>query len=251
MNTTFSINRLGLLIKRYFVENKQRELTFWGITTIVFLIMHQTSQEVIYFYISGFIFASRMFKIFGYTPGGMHYLLIPATHLEKMVTAIILSTFYFFVMFLITYTAGTTLGITLSNAIFETHNPIALDLFQIGSIPNAFGNTFIQHNGFWNIFLGFAIIQSIFMLGSVYFKRNAIGKTFMALTCLGIILGILEFFMLKSTFGTMHTMQSININIGSGENIFPGFEIAGQIIKYLTIPFLWLVTYYRLTEKQV
>ena len=79
MNTTFSFNRLGLLIKRYFVENKQRELSFWGIVIVVFMIMHESTAIEMFFYISGFIFAARMFKIFSYTPGGMHYLLIPAT----------------------------------------------------------------------------------------------------------------------------------------------------------------------------
>ena len=107
MNKTLNINRLGLLLKRYFIENKQRELTFWGIATVVFMIMHQSQAVTMFLFIAGFIFASRTFKIFGFTPGGMHYLLIPATHLEKLVTNILLSTVYYFGMFLLTYPSMT------------------------------------------------------------------------------------------------------------------------------------------------
>src|ERR1035437_198639 len=110
MNTTLDINRLGLLLKRYFIENKQRELTFWGISTVVFMIMHRTGSVEMFMYIAGFIFAARTFKIFNYTPSGMHYLLIPATHAEKLIINIILSTLYFFIMFVITYIIGTTIG---------------------------------------------------------------------------------------------------------------------------------------------
>jgi hypothetical protein len=33
--------------------------------------------------------------------------------------------------------------------------------------------------------------------------------------------------------------------------MFPGSDIAGQIIKYATAPFFWVVSYFRLTEKEV
>jgi len=55
MNTTLNINRIGLLLKRFFIENKQRELTFWGITIIIFMLMHQTESVAMFLYVTGFI----------------------------------------------------------------------------------------------------------------------------------------------------------------------------------------------------
>jgi len=251
MNTTFSFNHLGLLIKRYFVENKQRELSFWGIVIVVFMIMHESTAIEVFFYVSGFIFAARMFKIFSYTPGGMHYLLIPATHFEKLITAILLSTVYFFIMLLISYSIGNALGTTLGNLIFNMQNPVSLDLFQMESITKVWANQVVTHNGLVSIYLNFALIQSVFLLGSVYFKKNAMGRTFLTFIFITIVIGLIEVLILRVTFGTFSlTGQNMNLTI-SGDNLFPGFEQAGKIVKYLMIPFFWVVAYFRLTEKQV
>jgi len=251
MNTTLNFNRLGLLFQRFFIENRQRELTFWGIATVVFMIMHHGGSVEMFLYIAGFIFASQMFKVFNYTPGGMHYLLIPATHVEKLIVNIVLSTFYYFIMILITYIIGTIIGTLLGNLIFSWNNPINFQLFN-DSISNAWNNQRYQHNGILEIFVTFALIQSIFMLGSIYFKGNAIGKTFLTIIALSLILGLLEMILFKFTFGSFHLDgQSFNLNLRTGEDLFPGFEIIGTIIKYLLIPFFWLVSYFRLTEKQV
>lgn len=251
MNTTLDINRLGLLLKRYFIENKQRELTFWGISTVVFMIMHRTGSVEMFMYIAGFIFAARTFKIFNYTPSGMHYLLIPATHAEKLIINIILSTFYFFIIFLITYIIGTTIGTYLGNYIFSMNNPIDFELFQ----TNSDHMHMTGHFGLWNTFMTFAGIQSVFMLGSIYFKGNAIGKTFLAVIGISITLVIIELLLLKVTFGTYQLNgQMINFNINYNADHMFGSQISqilSGVVKYALIPFLWVVTYFRLTEKQV
>jgi hypothetical protein len=255
MNTTLDINRLGLLLKRFFIENKQRELTFWGITTVVFTLMHLAgSQEKsisveMFLYISGFIFAARTFKIFNYTPGGMHYLLIPATHLEKLTTAILLSTFYYFVMVLITYSLGTIFGTTIGNFFFESNNPIVFALFN--SIPDLYNNSHAPMS-LLNKFILFAGIQSVFMLGSIYFKGNAVGKTFLAITAISIVLGIIELLLLRITFGTYHLgEQMINISMVSEHGFLSALDTVSTVFAYALIPFFWIVSYFRLKEKQV
>lgn len=252
MNTTLNINRIGLLLKRFFIENKQRELTFWGITIIIFMLMHQTESVAMFLYVTGFIFAARMFKAFSYTPSGMHYLLIPATHTEKLVTSILLSTIYYFAMILVTYIIGNIAGTYLGNLIFGTDNQVHLALFNLGNPANGFNPGETNSNGLWNIFISFAIIQALFLLGSLYFKRNVIGKTIMAIIGISIVLGLIEVVLLKVTFGTYHfDNQMFNMTIPAGKNLFHGFETAGQILKYAAVPFLWIVSYFRLTEKEV
>jgi hypothetical protein len=214
--------------------------------------MHQNVSVEIFFYISGFIFAARMFKTFAYTPGGMHYLLIPATHLEKLVTTIFLSTFYFLIMLLITYSIGAPLGTALGNAIFGTHHDLSLSLFQMDSINSTMNYNGIKQINLLDFLLGFALVQSIFLLGSVYFKRNVIGKTFLTLISLAFIYGLIEFLIFRVSFGSYHLNgQSLDFSTTSGNDVFAKFKIISKTIKYLLIPFFWIVTYYRLTEKQV
>ena len=255
MNTTLDINRLGLLLRRFFIENKQRELTFWGITTVVFTLMHLAGPQEksisveMFLYISGFIFAARTFKIFNYTPGGMHYLLIPATHFEKLTTAILLSTFYYFAMIVITYTIGTTLGTTIGNFFFASNNPIVFPLFQ--SVPDLYNNGDAPMS-LLNKFVFFVGIQSVFMLGSIYFKGNAVGKTFLAITAISIIFGIIELLLLKITFGSYHMDgQMMNISIDSEQGFLSALSTGSKIFGYALIPFFWVVSYFRLKEKQV
>jgi hypothetical protein len=260
MNTILDMNRLGLLFKRYFTENKQRELTFWGITTVVFTLMHLAGSREkaisveMFLYISGFIFAARTFKAFNFTPSGMHYLLIPATHFEKLTMSIILSTFYYFAMILVTYIIGTVLGTSLGNLFFEMHNPIQFALFQ-PAIPDFVVNGHSVYNSgpsLLNIFTAFAGVQAVFMLGSIYFKGNAVGKTMLAIIALVMIMGLIELFLLKVTFGTYHLNgRMLNISITPEHNMFAGLETVGRIFKYALIPFFWVVTYFRLTEKEV
>src|ERR1035437_7538870 len=178
MNTTFSFNRLFLMLKRYFIENKNKEIMYWGILILVFTLVHKAETAVSIMYIMGFIFAAKQFKIFAYTPGGMHYLLIPATHLEKLISNILLVTVYFFSMMVIVYSIGNIAGTSLYNLIFSHSDPVTWEFFN-STNTHSFGNSFnlMQGNAFLSMIVTFLTVQSIFMLGSVYFKRGALGRT--------------------------------------------------------------------------
>lgn len=240
MNTKFSINRLGLLLQRFFIENAQRELTFWAISTVVFMFLHETSMEALYIFIAGFIFAARSFRAFTYTPTGMHYLLLPATHLEKLLTAIILSTFYFLAAILVTYAIGNPIGTYLGNLILGYDNTVYYGLFNLGTAETL------------NMLVGFITVQAIFILGSIYFKRNAVGKTILVLIALMFVAVLIEVLLLKILFGTTNLeFHNVNFGINDSETLFPGIKYFGEVLKYSVAPFLWIVSYFRLTEKQV
>ena len=157
----------------------------------------------------GFIFAAKQFKSFAYTPGGMHYLLIPATHFEKLVNAILLTTIYYFTMFTVTYSIGNVLGTTLYNLVFT--------------------------------------------LGSIYFKRSAIGKTLLSIFTFYFIVGMIELFFLKVIFvdlSLLRGMSSINF-MSENSTLLSTIGDGFKVFTYLLIPFFWTVSYFRLTEKQV
>jgi len=226
-------------------------MTYWGILTLVFTLIHNAETAKTILYITGIIFAAKQYKLFAYTPGGMHYLLIPATHLEKLICNIVLTIVYFFTMFLITYSIGNIIGSNLYNLINGTSNPVSWNLFSttyvqlIGSNINLIGNNIDLPGG--NVFLSmivkFLTIQSIFMLGSVYFKRNAIGKTLLTLIAFFIIIGMIELYFLKGLFA--------GVSLGSSTLLLDNFKNGFNVFSYLLIPFLCIVTYFRLTEKQV
>lgn len=253
MNTIFSINRLCMLLKRYFIENRQRELTFWGGAILLFAWFpfsenNQTSFFILLIFISGFIFAGRMFKIFNYTSGGMHYLLIPATHLEKLITAIILSTFYFVIMIVITFVIGRTLDTTIGNLYTGTHQPVYYELIQSTSKYSVYKQSGLT---LFNMFFLFAAFQSVFLLGSIYFKGNAFGKTTLVIFIVSILLLIISNLLanlLLCLCGPDHQLIFTSLTI---HNIFSANSIFQTIIMYAFIPFFWLVSYFRLTEKQV
>jgi len=56
---------------------------------------------------------------------------------------------------------------------------------------------------------------------------------------------------LKTTLGTFNLKGSLNALSISGDKVFTGFPLIAKIIPFLLIPFFWIVTYFRLTEKQV
>lgn len=248
MNTSFNINRLGLLLKRYFTENKQRELTFWGITIVVFMLMRNEGSVITFMLIAGYFTAANAFRIFNHTPGGMHYLLIPATHTEKLVSSLLIHTVYFFAAFLVTYVTGTFIGINLENMIFGHNNPITFSLFN-----SVFTGT-EGLNLFWYFIYAFVIVQAVAITGSLYFRRSAAMKTILTIFVVIFILGVIEAIMIKGIFGTYElSSQTLNLKIGPHEfdQLFPRFEIISKIIGLVILPFLWIVSYFRLTEKEV
>ncbi|MDD4821786.1 MAG: hypothetical protein PHI48_04430 [Bacteroidales bacterium] len=254
MKPIFNINRLGMLLKRFFLENRQRELTFWGVATLLFAWfpfsgIDRTSIALIIILISGSLFTSRMFKIFNYTSGGMHYLLIPATHLEKLITAILLSTVYFVAMIVITHVVGRTVGTTISNFIYGMQDPICFELIQSTS-----EYSFQKQTGmtlFNTVFL-FTAFQSVFLLGSIYFKGNVFGKTTLVIIVAAILL--FYFFNILLVEMIMKSSESHQSRIAAIDlitKLFSPDNIVFILFKYAFIPFFWLVSYFRLTEKQV
>lgn len=253
MNTTLDIKRLGLLFQRFFVENRQREITFWGISIFVFMLVRDNSAVEMFLMISGLIFAANMFKIFAYTPGGMHYLLIPATHAEKLVSSILLSIVYYFCMFLVTYTIGTWLGIQLGNLLFGLEKPLTFSFYQMDNTGVDWNGQMVHQIGLLKTYVSFVITQSIFLLGSIFFKRNSVGRTFLSIMAISIVLIIIQLFLIKINFGTwnMNIQMNNTIFLPSGMKLFQNNVWIFKLLTYLTIPFLWLVSYFRLTEKEV
>ena len=125
-------------------------------------------------------------------------------------------------------------------------------LREINGVPES-----LQHfvkNSIFKTFGTFAFIQSVFLLGSIYFKRNAVGKTMLAIAFFGTILIAIEILFIRISFGTYSLatnnlyLSHYDFNQSTTLNVLSKtFEIG----SYLVVPFLWIVSYFRLTEKEV
>ena len=139
------------------------------------------------------------------------------------------------------------------NQILGTSNPVSWDLFHSVAMHNYGQINVSPTNGFWDLLASFATIQAIFMLGSLYFNRNVVGRTMLSLLGIGIVLTIIQLILIKMIFGSFSlTGEMFSMSIMMNDSVYTsGIKIALKTGGYLLIPFLWVVSYFRLTEKQV
>jgi len=254
MKFTFSFRRVILLIQRYLFENISRELLFWGIITLIFTILDHRSFVIIVLFISGLIYSLRLNKELLRGTNGMHFLMIPATQTEKIVSNIFLNTIYHFSMTLLAYSIGNLLVTLIYHVILKIDIPVSWDLFQTSN--TVFVNGFMQvieQNVFWQIFGLFAFSQALFTLGSLYFINNAVFKTVFSLLGIGLVLFLFQIFLFKTIWDIKYLSNAIfPMFVMITDSTIPAIvDNAITIGSYLLLPFLWIVGYYRLTEKQV
>jgi hypothetical protein len=218
--------------------------------------------------IGGAFFAANIFRNIHRPAEGNAYFMLPASQLEKGIVGFIIGTIYFFGMMLITYVIGNLLGTGLNNLLAQI--PFFSDILPLFHTSDlhwtAFENFFISSNfetanirhsltalipnsSFLLFVLFFIQIQSFYLLGSIYFKRSQVWKTLLAWSIIQILLLIF-------------TIVELNIFTGRTEIAYHSFD---QIERWLTIVInggfgfifyvlphiIWIISYLRLTEKQV
>ena len=123
----FNFRRMGLLFQRYFVERFRSEVIYWGIMAIVFIFIRNNIQTMsTLMIIAGAFFAARFFHKIHHPSDSIAYFMIPATQLEKISVAVVMTSFYYFAMMMISYILGNLTGTFLNNML------ASLDFF-----PNA------------------------------------------------------------------------------------------------------------------
>jgi hypothetical protein len=257
----FNFSRLGLLFRRYFAERSRTELIYWIIMVIAFMFIRNVlSLMIMLIIIAGVFYAARFFREIHSSSNGVAYFMIPATQLEKLTVGIVMTSFYYFAMMMIAYVIGNSLGYFFNNMLASMnidtllgfspfhHSHLQWKLFDITIEPwmdvSGHKSLLCLH-----IFEMFLIEQSIYLLGSIYFKRNQFLSTFLATNIIQILLLILFVIELWLVFGT----TSINMD-GQGFYFYDFGKTLGTILRYVVWalpPFFWVVSYFRLTEKQI
>jgi hypothetical protein len=252
MESLVNYKRIGLLLKRYFLENMNYEVMLWGTLTMIFTFVHQPDFFSTILNMSGVLYAVRQYKSLTHTVSGMHFFMIPAKQTEKLISSILLTTVYFFLMTWMVYLLGSILGGLISKFYLGTSMDIKWDVFTTTSHPYENGMMLTNvNNTFWQTFCKFTTIQAIFLLGSLYFRKNATLKTILSLIAIGIGFSIIELFIIQQIFGEQSAgLQNFSLSISS-DNMGSTVGWVTQLGGLLLTPYLWLISYYRLTEREV
>lgn len=259
MNNTFNLSRLWLLIKKQWFDNAKLYtlslLAMIGLLIIVFIFWisahtrHSTFAEeetyiifFIFLFAMGSVFASSTFNALSDKAKATYWLTVPATHLEKLVCGI----FYTVIVFAIVYVLS---FLVVQQATF----------FFLKLDP---GNRVEPMKGLWFgakvLAVIFVAIQSLFVLGSVYFEKFAFIKTLLA-GLLIVFLFMLTILFFHHNFLPHNTgMRGLTTVSVYGDHQTKVYRLAPWIedvftplFKYIWAPVLLIAAYFRLKEKEI
>ena len=274
MNQFFSFERFTLLVSKHWADNKKRYVlsvvAFIGllITWFVFSIltrfdripMGQEIQMATYFFLlfaTGSLYASQFFNDLGSRAKGINYLLVPASTFEKLLCSLLYTTLLFCVVYTACFYLADVLMVGVANALTKTlpagEKIEVINIIDKVSVP-------FNDDQVFNFLFFFLFIQSAFLLGSVYFGKYSFIKTVISGFIVAFIIFCLTFFFYEKLLppGNNHqgflTSYRVHVN-GVNDHLVQIPRWIGQVLRFLLLyasaPFLWIVTYYRLKEKQV
>lgn len=262
MNTYFNINRFLLILKRDVFENYKTAvfgiLTALSITTFILIMsalnfvnstvpldhIYHTSF-IISFMIIALIYTGMAFRDFRNKEKTMHYLCIPASSFEKMLSMLTLSTLGLLIVF------------TVLSVIFNL-----LDMAIIAALPgDASLSLFNPFNAdFYKTILSALPFLSILFAGASTFKRMPLFYTALYLFITGLVLTFSILFLGKFVFGDLinnfESMDSYQTLFGldpyNRDSLsIVSFDILGFFLTYLLAPIFWIVAWFKINEKEV
>lgn len=188
-------------------------------------------------------------------PGsGPFYLTLPGTLVEKLVSKLLVSSVGFAVATLLFMGGISALSELINRAIFgaghNLFNPVAPQNLHSAAI--------------------YLVFQSIYLLGSIWFRKVAFLKTVLAQNIVGIGVAIIAMVIFRLVLGSLFSgsgprpevMNMFSLNFGSGTFNSQGsgafaqgaqvfYTIARVCFWGLLAPFCWVAAYFRLRETEV
>ena len=270
MNQLFSFKRFSLLVLKHWADNKKRYglsvLAFIGllITWFVFTMLTRMDevpmgrgvQHVTFFLVlfgAGTFYASQYFRDLGSRAKGINFLLVPASAFEKLLCSILYSALLFFIVFTACYYLVDGLMVAIAKTFSGDKKPAVFNVFEVIILRFNRDTTI-------NFLLFFFSVQSVFLLGSVYFEKYSFIKTIICGFVAGFILFCFMYLFNEqllpdgdypSGFLTAYRVYVDGVNDKLVEVPRWIGEVFRFLIMYAVAPFFWIVTYFRLKEKQV
>jgi magnesium-transporting ATPase (P-type) len=247
----FNIKRLYLLIQRQVVVNQKNLLisfaACFGATLTIFLLVIYGSGSILYaplmsisfsiMFTGGLVFTSLGFKELHSPAKAYQYLTLPATTFEKLLSVWLLTSILHIIVSLLLILILALLG----------------NLFALAIGVGTQSINELLHFGVFKLVWIYFVVQTVFLLGSCYFRKNNFLKTLLALFILGMVLSIYAGINGVVLFHTL----SFNMNDQTTSGTFRHFMqnsfpmIMHIVFYYLTAPFFLVVSYFVLKERQV
>lgn len=257
MDTTFRLPIFKQLVFRDILMNKQSTLIFFGVLAGIILLSgwlthydtQDPSQDILFhtrwyailFLIIGIFHTASVYGEFKRSATLQEYLLLPASTLEKWFSRWFRSLPFYIITFTVAYwIASLVLNIVLyatTKGMLPFFNPFQAPIFDL-----------------WKWYV---LIHSVFLIGAVHFNKNAVFKTlftlFLLMMVYSIITGGVQFLLFNpfnedvyidgNSFGSLGDFVERNAELLL--NVMKG------IIWFLLVPFFWVVSYLKLSEKEV
>lgn len=286
MNQVFDISRFGLLVRKHWGDNRGKYLLSLGAIASLLLLWYgflnivdsrgaanEEGQIIAYYvglFITGSLYASLLFSDLANKPKGINFLAVPAAQLEKVLVMILYSVFIFFVCYTCIFYVVDFLMVKLNNAIRlaawkeELHG--VEEVFKPRYVANVFFRDFNDGTGpyFDPLAMAFTLffgVQGAYALGSIYFPAYSFIKTTIALLLLVlfyilVIAKVLYPILPQGYFDNGLTrFYPYSINGPNSEKLVQVPSWVGQVIfgffRYVLAPAFWVITYFRLKEKEV
>lgn len=257
-----SFKRLAEEFKSIFLLLSRRNALILTIITLFLILGHylyfktahwnspMDGNPTFWYLLVGIIAAIDVFgKLRGHI-SGTHYLLTPSNTFEKFFAAWLYTTILAFVAAYLTYNLTHVVCMLVGNAFTSQSLPIEIQgIREIGSI-----------------FVNVIFFQSIYFLGSAFFKKNPFIKTTGLMLISIMVLGLLMSWIVSSYMNTSFNFEnggnhSFNFENGRDwENLFntgtlpqllENLKIISKIFYYGTPFIAWSLTYLTLKNKQL
>ena len=283
MNQVFDFNRWLLLMGKHWSENRKKYLlsllalvallVIWY--SFILIMEHQypfpdvvqVSTYYVGMALAGCLFGSLVFAELAGGPKAMHYLSVPASTLEKLLTGLLYSVVLFFICYTAVFYLVDYVMVNLSNSILESYwkerDPQHQVIVQ--KVANVFYNGGTNpelpddENFFFYFLLIYFNLQAAFILGSIYFPGYSFIKTCISLLVVFLLFVFLMANVLDGIMPGGHFTGFFAYQVfEEGSTVPRGVKIsdglAGTIrflFMYGFMPLFWFATYYRLKEKEV
>ena len=251
MEKQFSIDRMLLLARSIFVQNKSKDLrlalviagvmAFFGLLSV-----HFEDYGVFHFLyvIVLLVLAGTTFKMLTSQPRAMAYLTLPASAAEKTVVTIAYLNIYYFLLLSVSSFVGYYFGQLLQNLIAVI--PFVRGIFGFDG-EHVFNLSAVSFDGFGDNLLTLTMVISILLFGSLYFRKHAILKTLLTACVFGFAILILDMIVIASvTSGFSLTAHNFDLP-DTPQWLHTLIDYAVPSIVTL---FFWFMTYIRLRETE-
>ena len=257
----FSFYRLGLLIRKQWAERSRLYILMMaaiaGLMAVAFFIWGLTNQDHIWMetanvflfvglFLGGTIMAAMTFSDLSQRTTGIYYLSVPATHAEKLVCGILYTQVFFNAAYLVIFFVLRSLAF----AIIRLYPHITLEHMPFDQGMN---------EAYRYLTITYAAVQTLFLLGSVYFERFAFVKTTVSGVLVIVCVVLFLVYVIGPIIGRLHPVGEVGVfrieEDNGSEYVYSLPMWVSQTLWFMTkfvwVPVFWTVAYFRLKEKEL